>query len=235
MPTDTTFTGAIGWALWFSSELAFKWLPGTVVALFGGQGGSVVTPAPRVPAITDPVTVTQVADFLRESSAPGVYDELFRAWSSLVGISIALSLILSAILIYCLVRILQIRRGEYRRFEAYAESVVAGDVPKVHLRWNRVRDQANSDNVQNWRLAVLEADIMLKELLESQGYRGETMADKMRSVDRAHFNTIDFAWEAHRFRNKIAHESSMHSISAIDVKHAIALYEKVFREFKFVE
>ncbi|MBI5470064.1 hypothetical protein HY968_01955 [Candidatus Kaiserbacteria bacterium] len=235
MPSDTTLPGAIGWALWFSSELAFKWLPGTAVALLGGHAGSAFAPAPQVPAITNPVTVTQVADFLRASSAPGVYDELFRAWSSLVAISIVLSLILASILIYCLVRILQIRRAEYRRFEAYAESVAAGDVPKVHLRWNRVRDQANSDNVQNWRLAVLEADIMLKELLESLGYRGETMADKMRVVDKTRFNTIDLAWEAHRFRNRIAHESSMHSISAIDVRHAIALYEKVFREFKFIE
>jgi vacuolar-type H+-ATPase subunit H len=117
---------------------------------------------------------------------------------------------------------------------AAAHPVAEHDIPKARLRWDRILDEANSENDQNRRLAILEADIMLNELLDDLGYKGETLADKMRQVPKAQFNTIDLAWEAHRARNKIAHEAG-HEISAYEAKRIIGLYDKVFREFGFIE
>ena len=233
MGSDATLAGSLGWLLWFTGELAFKWLPGFAVSLAGAHDSTTTTLSPP-PIITSPVTAQQVAEFLQTSSAPGVYDELFHAWNILVGASVTLSLILTAILIYCLIRIFQIRRAEYRHFEAAAHTVTAHDIPKTRLRWNRILEQAHSESEQQWRLAILEADIMLNELLDELGYRGETMADKMRAVDRARFNTIDLAWEAHRARNRVAHEA-MGSFSGTEVRRIIALYEKVLREFEFIK
>ena len=88
---------------------------------------------------------------------------------------------------------------------------------------------------ESWRLAILEADIMLNELLDLQGYKGETMADKMKQADRANFNTIDAAWEAHKVRNRIAHEGEGHEISAREARRVIDLYERVLKEFRIVE
>jgi hypothetical protein len=103
------------------------------------------------------------------------------------------------------------------------------------MRWERIVAEINSDSDKNWRLAILEADIMLNELLDMQGYRGETLADKLRGVDRTRFNSIDVAWEAHRTRNKIAHESSDTPLDPREARQALSLYSKVFREFKVIE
>ena len=127
------------------------------------------------------------------------------------------------------------RQIERRRFESAQQTVAARDLPKSQLRWNRVREQAGSDSEQSHRLAILEADIMLNELLDVLGYKGETMADKMRGVDRINFNTIDLAWEAHKIRNKIAHQGAIHSISAREARRVVALYERVFKEFHFIQ
>jgi hypothetical protein len=113
--------------------------------------------------------------------------------------------------------------------------VAAHDVSRIQLRWNGIVEEANSDDERKWRLAILEADIMLNELLDVQGYRGETMADKMKKVDRGSFRSIDAAWEAHRVRNQIAHQGSAHLLSGREARHVIGLYEEVFREFKVVE
>ena len=40
-------------------------------------------------------------------------------------------------------------------------------MPRTQLRWNGILEEANSDDERKWRLAILEADIMLNELLES--------------------------------------------------------------------
>jgi len=114
-------------------------------------------------------------------------------------------------------------------------SIAKEDTPRTHLRWGKVLEQANSDSEQHWRLAILEADIMLNELLDLKGYKGETMADKLKQVERADFNSIDDAWEAHKIRNTIAHEGASFQITSREVRRIIGLYEKVFREFKVIE
>jgi hypothetical protein len=132
------------------------------------------------------------------------------------------------------VRTFGIRQAEYKHYQAISHPVAAKDIPKVRLRWDRILEEANSENDQNRRLAILEADIMLGELLDDLGYRGETLADKMRQVPKAQFNTIDLAWEAHRARNRIAHESGF-QMSPYETRRIIGLYDKVFREFGFIE
>jgi len=119
-------------------------------------------------------------------------------------------------------------------FQASQQPIVAQDIPKTQLRWSRILEQVRSGNEHNWRLAILEADIMLNELLDVQGYKGETMAEKMKQVDRADFNSIDAAWEAHNLRNRIAHEGETRALSAREVRRVISLYEKIFREFHYI-
>jgi hypothetical protein len=233
MPSDLTFFEAVGWTLWYVTEVATKWAPGFAVSIAGGQDPSVAAATPP-PVITSAVTVQDVVLFLQTSSAPGMYDTIYFYWSILLAVSLVVSLVCGTVLFYCIQRVVQIRRAEYKHFESMAHTVKAHDMPKTHLRWEHILDQARSDTEQNRRLAILEADIMLGELLDELGYRGETMSDKMRKVDRSSFNTIDMAWEAHRARNRIAHEAG-HTLIAAEARRIIDLYQRVFREFKFVE
>ncbi|MBI5457811.1 hypothetical protein HY971_03750 [Candidatus Kaiserbacteria bacterium] len=227
---------SIGSALWFLGEVAFKWIPGAVVSIAGtGVAAPSGEASPFATPITAPVTAPQIVQYLQTASAPGAYDRLFQQWSTFVAFSLLISLLLGALSIYCSIRVFQIRQLERRKFAAAQRTVVAHDVPKTQLRWNRILEQANSDSEQSWRLAILEADIMLNELLDVRGYRGETMADKMRGVDRTDFNSIDLAWEAHKIRNKIAHDGSAHQLTARETRRVVALYERVLKESRFIE
>jgi len=234
MPSDTTLPGALGWTLWYIGEVAFKWVPGFAVSLAGGQSPDTSAYAAPTPTITQPVSVQDVVAFLQNNSAPGVYDQLYHDWNVLVIFSLTVSLILAAWLIYSVTRVFQLRQAEFRHFQAVAHTVAAQDIPKTRLRWNHILEQANSESPQNHRLAILEADIMLGELLDELGYRGETLADRMRQVPRANFHTIDMAWEAHRARNRVAHEAGF-QMTPHEVRRIIGLYDKVFREFGFIE
>lgn len=231
MSGDPTFGGGVLWALQTMGEIAFKWIPGTVLVM--SDAAYDTTQAPLMP-ITQPVTTSDVAQFLQTAALPGAYDQLYHNWSILVAVSILISLLLGVGLIYCLVRIMQLRHNEHARFHAVAHTVASSDVSKTQLRWNRILEQIASDNDRDWRLAILEADIMLNELLDLRGYKGETMADKMKQVERGDFKTIDYAWEAHRMRNAVAHQGTLQDLSHREARHAIALYEQVFREFGFI-
>lgn len=233
MSPDGSIPGTVGYFLWYLGELAFKWIPGVTVALVTSQGGEGAA-APQIPVIANAVTTGDVVDFLRVNADPQLYADIVQGWKMLVAISTFLSLMFGALLLYCFIRIVQHRRAHARHIAHVQHTILHADVPKTHLRWDRIQEQIASDDHQSWRLAILEADIMFGELLDKLGYRGETMADKMRGVERGDFRSIDLAWEAHKMRNKVAHEGTQLSLSHRDAKRVIDLFAAVFREFDFV-
>lgn len=215
----------------------------TILYSFSDVGSSWVTNAPpgaETPAAVAsevfpsgiPVYVTDVPAAVRSSE---FLQPLVDFWSVYAPAALFVTLLLGVGIVYCIVRIFQIRKLEQAAFDAAGHTVRSKDTPRTTLRWERIMQQMESGSEHNWRLAVLEADIMLNELLDIQGYKGETMADKMKQVDRAHFHTIDQAWEAHKFRNRVAHEGSDLQLSELEVNRIIGLYRTVFKEFKLIE
>ncbi len=143
------------------------------------------------------------------------------------------SLFFLSVLIYC----------GYRLYEFYKEDLEikygtashhAPEERAENLRWQRVVEHVSSGNPSDWRLAILEADIILAEMLEKMGYHGETIGDKLKSVEKSDFTTIDDAWSAHKVRNAIAHEGANFNLTEREARRVVDLYRKVFEEFKFI-
>lgn len=112
--------------------------------------------------------------------------------------------------------------------------VEAPAVPYSNPRWAKVLEHVNSNNSSDWRLAILEADIMLADVLDKMGYHGVTIGDKLKGIESSDFDTLNDAWEAHKVRNAIAHEGSNITITKSEAERVIRLFEKVFKEFKYV-
>ncbi len=125
--------------------------------------------------------------------------------------------------------------SEKKRVFPLGEGEVGGEPVDVKNpmtdRWNRVLAHMDTGNHSDFRLAIIEADIMLNELLEKLNLRGETMADKLKAVEKSDFLTIDLAWEAHKVRNKLAHEGSEFLLNEREARQVVDLYRQVFEEF----
>lgn len=115
-------------------------------------------------------------------------------------------------------------------------SVQDGDEPieSKNEQWEKVVKYANSDNVSDWRLAIIEADVILEELLRAIGYEGESVGEMLKSVDKNEFLTIEDAWEAHKVRNAVAHSGGDFQLNERETKRTLALFEKVFKEFEVI-
>ena len=123
-------------------------------------------------------------------------------------------------------------RSLYPTGEARLELFTEPEV--LNKKWQRVQEHLNSANPSDWKLAILEADIMLDEMLDKMGCRGETMGDKLKVVEKSDFLTLDLAWEAHKIRNSIAHEGGEFGVDHREAERVIKLYEEVFNEFEFI-
>ncbi len=120
--------------------------------------------------------------------------------------------------------------AEYRALHTEATASDGGNV----LRWNRIIEHAESQNPNDWMSAILEADIILAELLEAEGAIGDGVGEKLRGLTRGNLRTLDSAWEAHRMRNSLAHEGASVLMNNREVMRILALYQSVFEELKFI-
>ncbi len=155
-----------------------------------------------------------------------------------------LSLFFIAVIIYTTVRMFEIRKKEhahlhheleeYKHNQALREKKAREEGVFKNPRWKKVLDYAFSVSENDWRLAVIEADLMLYDLLNERGFKGDTVGDKLKMADRESFRTLDLAWDAHNVRNKIAHEGSDFSLSQHETRRVISLYENIFAEFGYI-
>jgi hypothetical protein len=101
-----------------------------------------------------------------------------------------------------------------------------------HPRYAIIKGYMSSNSEALWRIGILEADNMLLDILKKKGYQGETVSDMLKE---ASFKTIDMAWDAHKIRNRVAHEGSDFELTEREAKRAFILYESVFRELKAIK
>lgn len=107
-------------------------------------------------------------------------------------------------------------------------------VEEKNEKWERVLAHANSVNPSDWRLAIIEADVMLDEVLQVSGYHGDGVGEMLKSVDRSDLLTLDAAWEAHKVRNEIAHAGGDYQLTEREARRVITLFESVFKELRII-
>lgn len=103
-----------------------------------------------------------------------------------------------------------------------------------NARWEKVVELSNSSNPSDWRLAIIEADVMLEERLSAMGLLGDSVGDMLKSVGEGDMVTLDAAWEAHKVRNRIAHSGSEFDLNERETRRTISLFEAVLKELKVI-
>jgi hypothetical protein len=168
-------------------------------------------------------------------------DAILQFFSTLYDILIVVSTVLTMIFVAIAVYS-WIKHTEHAKHEEHeiklrfrktnAEAVHRESAGGIGDSWKRIDGYIRSENASDWKIAILEADNLLEEVITGLGYRGDTFGEKLKSISPSQFPYLDHAWEAHKFRNDIAHGSSDRPLSHSEASRIIGLYERVFRELK---
>ncbi|MGE5541077.1 MAG: hypothetical protein ACM3TU_02210 [Bacillota bacterium] len=150
-------------------------------------------------------------------------------WVVITVLAYIISLAFLALFVHSLIRMYQTKDADAPRFATIHDVHHAEEVTEHH-RWNHVRQLIEGTQESDWRQAIIEADIMLDDMLTRLGYQGDTVGDKLKAVDPARFTTLQEAWEAHRVRNDIAHRGSTFALTDHLAYRTILHYENVFKE-----
>ncbi len=102
---------------------------------------------------------------------------------------------------------------------------------KSKIEWEIILNHLNSQNQAEWKLAIIEADSILDDILREVGYQGETLADRLKEAGSG--EVVQQAWEAHKVRNMIAHKGGT-ELTYREAKRVVGLYENVFKKFGYL-
>jgi len=83
------------------------------------------------------------------------------------------------------------------------------NIDHYRVKWLEIEQQLKRDEPSSFHMSVLNADKLLDQALQQRGFRGQTMAERMKSAGK-NFNNRNAVWSAHKLRNQIAHEPDVH-------------------------
>ena len=160
-----------------------------------------------------------------------------KLWSTLGIISTILSLIFIGIIVFSIVRMREIQledKAEIRREIEKARIRNKEKERSENPKWHYILTLAESPNDSDWRVAIMEADSMMEDILRERGLSGSTLSELLEGAKESGYRSIQDAWDAHIIRNKIAHEGADFPLSQVEVRRVIKMYQNFFEELEVI-
>ncbi len=173
--------------------------------------------------------------FTHSSFLGGLFDTLSGIWSTYVIIAYIFCIFLLVLYIYATVHknlYAELQIQKIRDAERLYDEQFRGSPRSTRLE--DVINHSNSDNPNDWRLAIIEADIILDDLLKERGFAGASLGERLKSISPHQMNNLNEAWEAHKVRNRIAHDGADFVLTKRLAQETIGRYRLVFNEFGLI-
>lgn len=138
-------------------------------------------------------------------------------------LSVIVAVLVLSALAYVLMRTQAGKQKRTFNAKALGEKLKFSDRPDLNIgliqsKWAEV-EAMQSSGPSGLKNAIIEADKLLDYVLRAKGFKGETMADRMKAAG-PQMGNVTAVWAAHKLRNMVAHEVE-HDIVAEQVKHAV--------------
>jgi len=91
-----------------------------------------------------------------------------------------------------------------------------------------IEHQLKRDEVSSYHMSILNADKLVDKALTERGFSGNNMGERMKSASKT-FSDLNGLWNAHKLRNKIAHESDAY-ITYDQARYALANFRKALKD-----
>src|SRR5688572_11249432 len=116
----------------------------------------------------------------------GVWEAIKAIMPIIQVFSFIISGFFIVVIIYAIEKTKAIRTAEAEQYEAKVvpayDEKTKGD-PKLAERWRKILELTDSQNQNDWMLAIIEADIILGDMLETMGYQGDSIGEKLKRIE----------------------------------------------------
>ena len=166
-----------------------------------------------------------------------LYDYLFNFFTSsdldrtfliLKSLSVVVSFLLLAAISFL---IFQLRRNIGNSLGIAVKSAGLAGLPKRKMskEWKAVLKKLEAGDESNLKLAVIEADRILDNILKKINYPGDNMGERLKHVTPAQIANIEAVWQAHKIRNNIVHDPDFR-LTRADAENAVKIFQRALED-----
>ena len=115
---------------------------------------------------------------------------------------------------------------EFFTFRPYGLRRVAG-------KWQKIQQRLETANEAEYKLAVIEADGMLNDILLRMGFRGETLGDRLKILTSAIIPNLNDVAQAHQTRNNVVHDPD-YRLTLQEAQKTLEIYKATFTNLDLI-
>lgn len=112
--------------------------------------------------------------------------------------------------------------GEFFSWQAYGGR-------EMSKQWIKIRKRTESGAESDYKLAIIDADDFLVEVLDSRGYDGKDFEESVNKAGKLIAQILEDILKAHEIRNSIVYNPD-YKLSADDAKKVLDTYESAVKE-----
>jgi hypothetical protein len=100
---------------------------------------------------------------------------------------------------------------------------------KILKQWTKTKGRLETGLESEYKLAVIESDSTLDEVLKKMGYLGDTIGERLEKINVAVLPSVEEVRNAHKIRNNIVHDPDFR-LNLDEAKKSIVIYEKALAD-----
>jgi len=102
---------------------------------------------------------------------------------------------------------------------------------RLAKRWEKIIKRLETGIESEYKLAIIEADGMLDDILKTVGYTGETIGDRLAQLTTETLANIEQVKEAHKIRSSIIHDPD-YRLTLDKARSILAIYKKAMKDLQ---
>lgn len=101
---------------------------------------------------------------------------------------------------------------------------------KLRVKWAKVKSKLESKNESDYKVAIIEADNIIDDLIARMNYKGENMGERLDNITPGQIENIEDLRKAHEVRNRIIHDESF-VLTKVEAEKTFEYYEDFLKFF----
>jgi hypothetical protein len=102
---------------------------------------------------------------------------------------------------------------------------------KMKRDWEKINDRIEKNDEASLKLAIIEADGMLEDVLKRMGLEGKDMGERLEQMGSQQLKSYEGVLEAHRLRDLVVHQKDI-IVTKEQVQIAVACYGEALKELE---
>jgi hypothetical protein len=124
----------------------------------------------------------------------------------------------------------------------FLDTIIGMNVPpelvtkkgKLRAKWDKVRAKMQSGNQSDYKVAIIEGDNIIDDLIARMGYKGENFSERLDNINPGQIENIEELRLAHEMRNRIIHDESL-VLTKEEAQKTLGYFEEFLRYFQVLE